>query len=128
MGTIHRLSRRDARRIAVRAQLLDEPRPTDVVDVMRRLTVVQLDWTAAVAPSADLVLVSRLGSTYASAELRRALDDHSLVDLRGMLRPSEDIALYRADMADWPGTGELRNYKKVQRDWVMNSSIIATFL
>ena len=118
MGTIHRLSRRDARRIAVRAQLLDATRSTDLADVLRRLTVLQLDWTAAVAPSADLVLLSRLGSSYSSSELRRALDDHSLVDLRGMLRPSEDIAPYRADMADWPGTGELRNYKTVQRDWV----------
>jgi uncharacterized protein len=35
-----------------------------------------------------------------------------------MLRPSEDIARYRADMAQWPGTGELRNYKKTQRDSV----------
>jgi uncharacterized protein len=116
--TVHRLSRRDARQIAVRAQLLDAARPTDVADVVRRLTVLQLDWTAAVAPSADLVLWSRLGSSYSMAELRDALTDHSVVDLRGMLRPSEDIALYRADMASWPGAGELRNYKKTQRDWV----------
>jgi uncharacterized protein len=56
--------------------------------------------------------------SYSTAELRSALDDHSVVDLRGMLRPSEDIARYRADMAQWPGTGELRNYKKTQRDSV----------
>jgi uncharacterized protein len=118
VGTVHRLSRRDARRIAIRAQLLDSARPTDFTDVVHRLTVLQLDWTAAVAPSADLVLWSRLGSSYSSTELRNALDDHSVIDLRGMLRPSEDIALYRADMAQWPGTGELRNYKKTQRDWV----------
>lgn len=118
MATVHRLSRRDARRIAIRAQLLDATRPTDFVEVVDRLTVLQLDWTAAVAPSADLVLWSRLGSSYSSTQLRRALDDHSVVDLRGMLRPSEDIALYRADMAHWPGTGELRNYKKTQSDWV----------
>jgi uncharacterized protein len=99
VGTVHRLSRRDARRIAIRAQLLDSSRPADFVDVVRRLTVLQLDWTAAVAPSADLVLWSRLGSSYSSADLRNALDDHSVIDLRGMLRPSEDIALYRADMA-----------------------------
>ncbi len=118
MAIVHRLSRRDARRIAIRAQLLDAARPTDFTVVVRRLTVLQLDWTAAVAPSADLVLWSRLGSSYSTAELRRALDDHSVIDLRGMLRPSDDIGLYRADMALWPGTGELRNYKKTQRDWV----------
>jgi uncharacterized protein len=115
---VHRLSRRDARRIAIRAQLLDSARPTDFIDAVRRLTVLQLDWTAAVAPSADLVLWSRLGSEYSSTQLRRALDDHSVVDLRGMLRPSEDIALYQADMAQWPGTGDVRNDKKAQRDWV----------
>jgi uncharacterized protein len=116
--TVHRLSRRDARRIAIGAQLLDARRPTDFMDAVRRLTVLQLDWTAAVAPSADLVLWSRLGSKYSSTQLRRALDDHTVVDLRGMLRPSEDIALYQADMAQWPGTGDLRNYKKTQREWV----------
>jgi uncharacterized protein len=119
VGTVHRLSRRDARRIAIRAQLLDSSRPADFVDVVHRLTVLQLDWTAAVAPSADLVLWSRLGSSYSTADLRNALDDHTVVDLRGMLRSSEDIALYWADMAQWPGTGELRNYKKTQRDWVI---------
>jgi uncharacterized protein len=115
---VHKLSRRDARRIAIRAQLLDATRPTGFMDAVRGLTVLQLDWTAAVAPSADLVLWSRLGSAYSPAELRSALDNHSVIDLRGMLRPSEDIALYRAEMAEWPGTGELRNYKKSQRDWV----------
>ena len=121
VATVHRLSRRDARRIAIRAQLLDATRPTDFADVVRRLTVLQLDWTAAVAPSADLVLWSRLGSSYSSAELRSALADHSVVDLRAMLRLGEDIALYRADMANWPGTGELRNYNKTQRDWVQTN-------
>ncbi len=115
---VHRLSRQDARRIAVRAQLLDEPRPSGLIDVLRHLTMLQVDPTGAVAPSADLVLWSRLGSSYSPTALRDALEDHRVVELRAMLRPAEDIALYRAEMARWPGTGELRGYKRHQRDWV----------
>jgi uncharacterized protein len=47
----------------VRAQLLDHPRPTDLLDTVRRLTFLQIDPVAAVAPSADLVAWSRLGSS-----------------------------------------------------------------
>ena len=35
-----------------------------------------------------------------------------------MVRPAEDLALYRADMAVWPGTGELRDWQRHRRDWV----------
>ena len=59
---MHRLTKRQARRIAVRAQLLDAPRPTDLLSVVHRLTLLQIDPTAAIAPSADLVAWSRLGS------------------------------------------------------------------
>src|SRR5213075_1745323 len=52
---MHRLTKAEARRIAVRAQLLDAPRPTDLLTVVRRLTLLQIDPTAAIAPSADLV-------------------------------------------------------------------------
>jgi uncharacterized protein YcaQ len=116
--TVHRLSRRDARRIAVRAQLLDAAQPTDFMDTLRHLTMLQVDPTSSIAPSADLVAWSRLGSTYSPDALRSALRDHVVIELRAMLRPGEDIALYRADMAQWPGTGEVRTYKKTQRDWV----------
>ena len=52
---MHRLTKAQARRIAVRAQLLDAHRPTDLVAVVQRLTLLQIDPTAAVAPSADLI-------------------------------------------------------------------------
>jgi len=118
--TVHELSRADARRIAVRAQLLDSPRPTDLLDVVRRLTMLQIDATAAIAPSADLVLWSRLGSSYSPADLQAALASRTLVDLRAMIRPSEDIALYRADMAAWDKAkrGELPGWRASVRDWV----------
>ncbi len=102
----------------MRAQLLDAPRPTDLMDVVRRLTVLQYDQTSAVAPSADLVLWSRLGSSFAAADLQAALDDHRLVELRGFVRPSADLALFRADMAEWPGTGDVRAYRLSNAAWV----------
>lgn len=102
----------------MRAQLLGEPRPTDVVDVVRRLTALQYDQTKWVAPSADLVLWSRIGSAYSMDDLAAALGDGRLVELRGFVRPAEDLALYRAEMDAWPGTGELRPWRKRQGDWV----------
>lgn len=102
----------------MRAQLLTAERAADVVDVVRRLSVVQLDPTRAVAPSADLVLWSRLGSAYDPAELRDALDTQRLVELRGTARPAEDVALYRAEMAAWPGEGELRPWQEAHRRWL----------
>ena len=67
---VRRLSRDEARRIAVRAQLLDADRPAELLEVADRLTLLQLDPTAAIAPSADLVAWSRLGSAYQPAHMR----------------------------------------------------------
>jgi uncharacterized protein YcaQ len=115
---VHELTRAEARRIAVRAQLLDRDRPDDLHEVVRHLTLLNIDPTAAIAPSADLVLWSRLGSSYAPADLVAALEDQSLVELRGMIRPREDIALYTAEMAEWPGRGELVYWRVEQAEWV----------
>lgn len=118
--TVHELSRADARRIAVRAQLLDGARrPSGLLDVVRRLTLLQVDPTAAVAPNADLVAWSRLGSSgYASAELSAALADRTLLELRAMIRPGEDLALYRAEMAEWPERGTPTSWREYHRAWV----------
>jgi uncharacterized protein YcaQ len=115
---VHQLARKEARRIAVRAQLLAAERPAGLLDLVRRLTMLQNDPTAAVAPNADLVAWSRLGSSYRPAELTEALQNGTLVELRGMIRPAEDIALYRAEMAAWPGAGEVPGYRQAQDDWV----------
>ena len=97
------LEREQARRIAVRAQLLDSPRPTDLVDVVRQLAFVQIEPTAAVAPTADLVLWSRLGDAYQPEDLRSAVEDEgSLFELSLMIRPRPDRAVFRAEMATWP--------------------------
>jgi len=116
--TVHELSRTDARRIAVQAQLLDSSRPAELLDVVRHLTLLQIDPTAAIAPNADLVAWSRLGSSYAPAGLTTALENHTLLELRAMIRPSEDLALYRAEMAEWPGSGKPTPWREYNRDWV----------
>jgi uncharacterized protein YcaQ len=105
-----RLRRDEARRIAVRAQLLDADRPRDLLAAVDRLTFLQLDPTAVVAPSADLVAWSRLGDAYAPAQLRDALErDRTLFEYLGqdseiepalaMVRPMADLGLHLADMA-----------------------------
>ena len=109
---VRRLTCDEARRIAIRAQLLDADRPSDLLTMIGRLTMVQLDPTAAVAPSADLVAWSRLGSAYDPADLQQALErDRTLFEHRGqavptepvvvMVRPMADLGLYLVDMADW---------------------------
>jgi uncharacterized protein len=118
--TVHELSRLEVRRIAVRAQLLDSRRPTSLLDVVRQLTLLQIDPAAAIAPNADLVAWSRLGSSYSPIELDAALADRTLLELRAMIRPSEDLALYRADMAGWElaERGQLPGWRASNRDWV----------
>jgi len=119
----HRLTRQEARRIAVRAQLLAAPRPDDLLAVVRHLGLLQVDLTAAVAPSADLVCWTRLGSRYDPAGLDRLLDERSLVEYQGVLRPAEDLALFRADMADWPGRGPLSDGEEDVRDWLETNDV-----
>jgi uncharacterized protein len=114
---VHELSRLDARRIAVRAQLLDAHRPTRLMDVVRQLTLLQMDMTEVVAPNADLVAWSRLGSSYPPIELDVALETRALVELRGMIRPAEDLSLYRAEMQEW-ARGDLTGWRKSTRDWL----------
>ena len=100
---VHHLTKDQARSIAVRAQLLDAPRPTDLLEVVRRLTFLQIDPTAAVAPSADLVAWSRLGSTYRPEQLTEALErDRTLFERDALIRPMSDVGLYLAEAADWP--------------------------
>jgi uncharacterized protein len=98
-----RLTKADARRIAIRAQLLDASRPTDLVDLVTHLTFLQIDPTAAIAPAADLVAWSRLGSAYAPEQLKQALEqDRSLFEHDALVRPMRDVGLILAAAADFP--------------------------
>jgi len=108
-----RLSGEEARRIAVRAQLLDAERPRDLLEVVDRLTFLQLDPTAVIAPAADLVAWSRLGAAYDPAQLTAALErDRTLFEYKAqptlvegpvvIVRPVADLPLYLEEMAAWP--------------------------
>src|SRR5947209_12040687 len=77
-----------ARRIAVRAQLLDGS-ATDVLDTVRHLGYLQLDPTNRVARSQLIVLWSRLGS-YDPTEVERLLwQDRSLFEWRAFIYPTD---------------------------------------
>jgi hypothetical protein len=112
------LTRVEARRVAVRAQLLSAARPSSLEELVRHLGMLQVEPTAAVAPSAHVVAWSRLGSSYSPRELDEALETGRFVELEQRIIPAEDIALYRAEMAAWPGTGELKPWQVETRDWV----------
>lgn len=102
---MHKLTVEEARRIAVRAQLLDADRPRDLVDMVERLTLLQVDPTAAVAPSADLVAWSRLGPSYHHEQLTQALEvDRSLTELVAIIRPTSQLPVHLGSGATHPST------------------------
>jgi len=120
---VEQLSRRQARRIAVRAQLLDVPRPTDLLEVVRHLTNLQVDLTATVATNAGLVLWSRLGTRrFLESDLEAAVGDGSLVEIANRLRPIEDIALYRAEMAAWRDSVPLEDWQEGPQTWLATNT------
>src|ERR671923_1514198 len=93
----------EARRIAVRAQLLDGS-ATDVLNTVRHLGFLQLDPISTVAPPQHLVLWSRLGP-YDRGELDRLLwEERKLFEWSAFIWPIEDLPLIRAKMRERWGT------------------------
>ena len=96
-----------ARRIAVRAQLLDGSART-VLDTVRGLGFLQLDPIATVATPQQLVLFSRLGS-YDPAELDLLLwEERKLFEYDAFIYPVEDLPVQRARMAKFRRGGKLK--------------------
>ena len=86
-----------ARRIAIRAQLLDGS-ATSVLETVRRLGYLQIDPIATVATPQHLVLWSRLGR-FDVAELDRLLwEERRLFEHGAFIRPIEDYPLILARM------------------------------
>jgi uncharacterized protein len=86
-----------ARRIAVRAQLLDGS-ARGVLATVRRLGFLQLDPIAAVAPPQHLVLWSRLGAFDTAALDRLLWKERKLVEFDAFVYPIESLPLLRARM------------------------------
>jgi len=94
-----------ARRIAVRAQLLDGS-ATSVLETVRRLGFLQMDPIATVAPPQQLVLFGRLGR-FDVGELDRLLwEERQLFEWNAFIWPIEDLPLVRARMRRRRATGD----------------------
>jgi uncharacterized protein YcaQ len=90
--------REEARRIAVRAQLLDGS-ARGVLSTVRRLGFLQIDTVSTVAPPQHLVLYSRLAAGYDRAELDRLLwKTRKLFEADAFIYPIEDLPLVLARM------------------------------
>lgn len=76
---VHDLSRDEARRLVVRAQLLDAERPGDVVEVAEQLGSIKIDPTAVIAPSEQTIAWSRIGWAYEPGQLRKAVEQDRLL-------------------------------------------------
>jgi uncharacterized protein YcaQ len=93
-----------ARRIAVRSQLLDGS-AVGILETVRQLGFLQIDPIATVATPQRLVLWSRLGA-YDVAELERLLwEERKLFESGAFIRPIEDYPLILARMRR-PRTGK----------------------
>jgi uncharacterized protein YcaQ len=102
-----------ARRIAVRAQLLDGT-ATSVLDTVRRLGFLQMDPIATVATPQQLVLFSRLGP-FDSRELDRLLwEERKLFEYDAFIYPIEELPLQRARMAKFRRGGKLKRHEWIR--------------
>jgi uncharacterized protein YcaQ len=103
-----------ARRIAIRAQMLDGS-ATSVLEVVRRLGSLQLDPTARVAPTQFLVLWSRLGF-YDRDDLARLLAERELYEWVAFVYPKEALPALLSRMQRWP-TGDTAWPRRI-REWL----------
>jgi uncharacterized protein YcaQ len=99
----HELTRDQARRIIVRAQLLDADQPGDVVEVAEELGYIKIDPTATIAPAEHTILWSRIGQGYDPIQLSKAVEtDRLLFEFDGAFRPVSLLPLMRPAMQRWP--------------------------
>jgi uncharacterized protein len=120
-------STEEARRIAVRAQLLDGS-AKGVLETVRHLGVLQIDPISTVAPPQYLVLWSRLGS-YDATELDRLLwDERKLFEWNAHIWPIEDLPLLRARMRRWGRSGKNTAWEGRVKEFMETNAAFKRFL
>ncbi len=113
---VHQLTLDQARRIAVRAQLLDADRPGDVVGVAEQLGAIKIDPTATIAPAEQTILWSRIGSSFESVQLSKAVEiDSLLFEFDGAFRPISLLPLMLPAMREWPKRPKTREWLDANR-------------
>ena len=114
------LTKQDTRRIAVRAALLDADRPDDVVELVHGIAMLRVELTNTIAPAADHICWSRLGTSYRPVDTERALSQGLLFERGWMLRPMSDLGLYLAGMRTWSDRTKARGWMDDNADFARN--------
>jgi uncharacterized protein YcaQ len=108
---IRELTRDEARRIIVRAQLLDADRPGDVVEVAEQLGYIKIDPTTVIAPAEHTILWSRIGYAYEPGQLTKAVErDRLLFEFDGAFRPISLLPFMLPAMRRWPRRESTRQW------------------
>lgn len=115
--TVLTISRREARQIAVRAALVDARRPDDVIGMVRGLAMLRVELTSTIAPAADHIAWSRLGSSYRPEDTAGAQRLGLLFERGWMLRPMSDLGLYLASMRTWAERANARGWMEANADF-----------
>ena len=115
-----------ARRIAIRAQLLDGS-ARDVLATVRRLGFLQLDPITTVAPPQELVLWSRLGN-HDRGELDRLLwEERVLFEWNAFIWPIESLPIVRGLMRPWRNSTRYASHRWV-RDFLAENRVFRRYV
>jgi uncharacterized protein YcaQ len=116
----HQLTRDEARRIAVRAQLLDAVRPSDVIEVAEQLGAIKIDPTATIAAAEATIPWSRMGSAFEPHQLTVAAEvDRLLFEFDGAFRPMSLLPFMLPAMRRWP-------LRQSSREWLAANDAFRT--
>ena len=114
----HRLTLEDARRIAVRAQLLDADRAAHPVEVAEQVGAIKIDPTAVLAPCEHTMLWSRIGFPYEPGQLKKAVEqDRLLVELDGAFRPMSLLPFLLVELRRWTSRDRVQDWLAANADF-----------